>query len=134
MNIGPVREGASQNTGNPVLAQTVTITFANAAVAVEAFIIPANSRILEFTVDVTIAFDSSGTDLLQIGISGDADHYANALDLSSIARVLGSSDASQIPAYPTVGTAAETIELLYSQSVADAAAGTATVTVTYVQI
>lgn len=118
--------------GQVAVAQSALIGFADAASAVDICSIPANSQILEIYVDIFTAFDSSGTDLLDIGVDGDADKFANDLDLSSAARLLGSSDVSQLAEYDDIGTAQITIQGTYTQSVADASAGSCRVTVLYI--
>jgi hypothetical protein len=75
---------------------------------------------------VNVAFDSSGTDLLDIGTSANDDLYATDLDLSSIAFVALDEAVSMIVAADT------TIIATPAQSVADAAAGTAEVVICYI--
>ena len=117
--------------GHAVLTQSKLISFNDAASAVDVCVLPAKSQILEIYVDVYTAFNSSGTDLLDIGVLGTADLFANDLDLSSAARLLGSSDVSQLANYDDIGDSQITVQALYSQSVADAAAGSARITVVY---
>lgn len=118
--------------GQVVVAQSALVGFADAAVAVDICSLPANSQILEIYVDVYTAFDSSGTDLLDIGIAGSAELYAANLDLASAARLRATSDVSQLAELDDIGTAQVTVQALYSQSVADAAAGSCRVTVLYI--
>lgn len=132
LQAGTVREGAGDNLGKVVLSQTNTIAYTDTT-AKDLFILPANAQILDFQVDVTTAFNSSGTDLLDIGKDGAANHFADNLDVSAIGRLLASSDASQLPNYATVGTTDLTIQGIFVQSVADASTGAARITVTYVQ-
>lgn len=129
---GTVRENAGENLGTVVLSQTGTIAYTDAGSAVDICVLPAGSQILEITVDVTTAFNSSGTDLLDLGKSGAATQFADDLDLSSAGRVLASSDASQLANYANIGTTDVTLQALYTQSVADSSAGAARITVTYV--
>jgi hypothetical protein len=75
---------------------------------------------------VNVAFDSSGTDLLDIGTSANDDLYATDLDLSSIAFVALDEAVSMIVAADT------TIIATPAQSVADADAGTAEVVICYI--
>ena len=46
-------------------------------------IIRPNARVRDVVVEVTEAFDGTGTDLLDVGYSGDADAYTNNVDISS---------------------------------------------------
>lgn len=130
---GTVREGASANVGKVVLSQSGTIAYTNAATAVAIATLPANSQIIEIYVDVTTAFNSSGTDLLDLGDGTTANLYADNLDLSSVARLRATSDVSQIDDIANIGTTDKTVYATYSQSVADASTGAAKITVVYVQ-
>jgi len=117
--------------GHVILSQSKLISFSDAGSAVNVCVLPAKSQILEIYVDVYTAFNSSGTDLLDIGVSGTANLFADNLDLSSAARLRGSSDVSQLANYDDIGDAQITVQALYTQSVADAAAGSARITVVY---
>jgi hypothetical protein len=130
---GTVREGSSANTGNVVLSQTATVAYTDDGSAVAIATIPANSQIIDLYVDVLTAFDGSGTDLLDLGDGTTANLYADNLDLSSAARVRGSSDASQLAELDDVGSSDVTIYATYTDAGGDASAGSARVTVVYVQ-
>lgn len=118
--------------GSAAVSQSATVAFSDAGTAVNIAVIPAKSQILEIYVDVITAFNSSGTDLLDLGVSGTANLFADNLDLSAQARVLGTSDVSQITNYVNTGASQITLQATYSQSVADASAGSARVTVLYI--
>lgn len=130
---GTVREGASANVGNVVLSQTGSIAYTDAGTAVAIGTIPANSQIIEIYVDVTTAFDGTGTDLVDLGDGTTANLYADNLDVASAARVLASSDASQLAELADVGTSDVTVYATYTDSNGDAAAGAATITILYKQ-
>jgi hypothetical protein len=123
---GTVREGSSANTGNVVLSQTATVAYTDDGTAVAIATIPANSQIIDLYVDVLTPFDGSGD-------GTTANLYADNLDLSSAARVRGSSDASQLAELDDVGTSDVTIYATYADANSDASAGSARVTVVYVQ-
>lgn len=135
-----VRIGDRTNTGKGVVeaygfsavAQSGVVAFGNNGVAVDICVLPANSQILEINVDVLTAFNDTGTDLLDIGKSGSAEFFAANLDLSSVARVLGSSDAAKLTNYVDTGTSQVTVQALYTGQNSDASAGSARVTVIYV--
>lgn len=131
---GTVREAAGQNTGGVVLSQTNTIGFGDDGVAVDLFTLPKGFQLIELQVDITAAFDDTGTDLLEIGKAGAADHYADALDLASVGRVLGSSDASQLPNWIDASTSDVTIQGLYTGQNGNSAAGVARITALYRQL
>ncbi len=122
----------SEALGQVAVAQSALLSYTDASSAIDVCTLPANSQIIDIYVDVLTAFNSSGTDLLDIGKSGDADHFANDLDLSSAARLLGSSDVSQLANYDDIGTSQVTVQATYTQSVADASAGSARITVLYI--
>jgi hypothetical protein len=130
---GTVREGASANVGNVVLSQTGSIAYTDDGTAVAIGTIPASSQIIEIYVDVTTAFDGTGTDLVDLGDGTTANLYADNLDVASAARVLASSDASQLAELADVGTSDVTVYATYTDSNGDAAAGAATITILYKQ-
>lgn len=130
---GPTREGASANVGSVVLRQTNTLTFAD-TVAKTLFYLPANAKIIDVYVDVQTAFNSTGTDLVTVGTAADTNAFADAVDVSTAGRKLGSADTTvRGLQYAGVGTADIAIQGLYTQSIADATAGAANITVLYVQ-
>ncbi len=131
---GTVRSGAATavNTGKVVLSQTNTITFADTT-AKNLFVLPANAQIVEVYVDVSTAFNSSGTDLITVGTAADPDAYVDDANGATTGRKLGSADATALANMATVGTADALIQAVFTQSVADANAGAARITVVYVQ-
>lgn len=107
------------------------ITFADAGTAVEVGNIPPNSIIVDIKVTIGTAFNSSGTDLVDVGTSADDDHFAAAVDVSSA----GQATVTQLNNGAVLSSTASTpIEALYAQSVADADAGSGYVTVVYDQL
>lgn len=87
--------------------------------------LPAGARILDIIVDVETAFNSSGTDLLDLGKTGTANHYINDLDIAATGR--------KAPTLTNLGKSTTPITVIatYVQSVADATTGSATVTILY---
>ena len=73
------------------------------------------------------------TNTLDIGDGTTADKYADALALGSAARVLATSDVSQIGNLIDIGTSDVAVTTTYNQSGSAASAGAATVTVLYIQ-
>lgn len=123
-------KGELEAFGHAVISQSALLTFADTT-AKDLFVIPANSQILEIYVDVLTVFNSSGTDLVDIGVSGTSDLFADALDVSTAGRKLGSSDVSQLLNYDDTGATQITVQGIYAQSVADATTGNARVTILY---
>lgn len=133
VKIGTSGSGATDNQGWVVASQTNTLTFADTT-SKTLFVLPATAQILEVYVDVTTLFNSSGTDTVSVGTSLSATAFVNAADVSTAGRKLGSAGgATQLTNYTTVGATPVTVLGIYAQSVADANAGAATVTVVYVQ-
>ena len=130
---GTIREGASANVGFALMAQSANITFAADGTTTVVATVPANSQIFQITVDVTTAFDAGTTNTLDIGDGTTADKYADALALGSAARVLATSDVSQIGNLIDIGTSDVDVTVTYNQSGSAASAGAATVTVLYIQ-
>tara|TARA_Y100000004_G_scaffold193504_1_gene256206 strand:+ start:88 stop:531 length:444 start_codon:yes stop_codon:yes gene_type:complete len=130
---GTIREGASANVGFALMAQSANITFAADGTTTVVATVPANSQIFQITVDVTTAFDAGTTNTLDIGDGTTADKYADALALGSAARVLATSDVSQIGNLIDIGTSDVDVTVTYNQSGTAATAGAATVTVLYIQ-
>jgi len=130
---GTVKVGATANVGKTVLFQTNTIAYTDTT-AKPLFYLPANAKIIDVYVDVTTAFNSSGTDLLTVGTAADPDAFVDDADVSTTGRKLGSANAIALANQATgVGTADIAIQGVFTQSVADASAGAARVTVLYVQ-
>ena len=94
---------------------------------------PANSQLWQISVDVTTAFDAATTNTFDIGDGTTADKYADALDVSSAARLLATSDVSQLGNLVDIGTTDVDVTVTYNQTGTAATAGAATVTVLYLQ-
>ena len=129
---GTVKEGSGANCGLPILSQAGTVAYTDTS-AKSLFILPAGSKIISVIVDVTTAFNSSGTDLLDVGTTANGALYVNDLDVSSTGHNVCTLVAGNLASILNVGTSDVTVTATYAQSVADAAAGAATVTVNYIQ-
>lgn len=104
------------------------ITYADAGVAKTVGVIPAGSVILKPNsgINVHTAFNSSGTDLIDVGTSADDDLYATDL----AAQTVGFAPLDEAVSFYVA--ADTTITATYSQSVADATAGAAQVVIAYI--
>ena len=121
------------NVGFVLMAQSGNVVFgANGSTTVVATL-PANSQIFQITVDVTTAFDAGTTNTFDIGDGSTANLYADALAAGSQARVLATSDVSQIGNLIDIGTSDVDVTVTYNQTGTAATAGAATVTVLYLQ-
>ena len=121
------------NVGFVLMAQSGNVVFgANGSTTVVATL-PANSQIFQITVDVTTAFDAGTTNTFDIGDGSTTNLYADALAAGSQARVLATSDVSQIGNLIDIGTSDVDVTVTYNQTGTAATAGAATVTVLYLQ-
>ena len=142
---GPVKAGTITNTigttvgtnvanvGFVLMAQSANVVFEANGTTTDIATLPANSQIFQITVDVTTAFDAASTNTLDLGDGSTADQYADALALGSLARVLATSDVSQIGNLIDIGTSDITVTATYNQTGTVATAGACTVTVLYLQ-
>lgn len=108
------------------------ITYADYGTTVTVGVIPANASVIGGGVHITTAFNSSGTDLLDVGFIGgttDADAYATQLTLAAVGFIALDELAATTNIKQSVDT---TVTCAPAQSVADATAGVAEVYVTYV--
>jgi len=121
------------NTGFVLMAQSANVVFEANGTTTDIATLPANSQIFQITVDVTTVFDAASTNTLDLGDGSTADEYADALALGSLARVLATSDVSQIGNLIDIGTSDITVTATYNQTGTVATAGACTVTVLYLQ-
>ena len=117
------------NTGFVLMAQSANIVYAANGTTTTIATLPANSQIFQITLDVTTAFDAGTTNTIDFGDGTTADKYADALAAGSQARVLATSDVSQIGNLIDVGTSDVQVIATYNQSGSAASAGAATATV-----
>ena len=142
---GPVKAGTIKDTtgstvgtdvanvGSVVMTQATNVVFGDDGTTTTIATLPANSQIIEIYVDVTTAFDAGTTNTLDLGDGSTADQFADALDVSSAARLLATSDVSQIPNLIDIGASDVQVVATYNQTGTAATAGAATVTVVYEQ-
>ena len=121
------------NTGFVLMAQSASIVYGANGSTTTIATLPANSQIFQITLDVTTAFNAGTTNTIDFGDGTTADKYADALAAGSIARVLATSDVSQITNLIDVGTSDVQVIATYNQSGSAASAGAATATVLYLQ-
>jgi len=121
------------NTGFVLMAQSANVVFEANGTTTDIATLPANSQIFQITVDVTTVFNAASTNTLDLGDGSTADQYADALALGSLARVLATSDVSQIGNLIDIGTSDITVTATYNQTGTAATTGAATVTVLYLQ-
>lgn len=115
-----------------VYALRKRITYLDYATTVNVGKLPAGASVIGGGVHVITAFNSSGTDLLNVGFIGsttDADGYATLLTLAAVGYIELDELAATTNILQTVET---TVTCAPAQSVADATAGVADVIVLYV--
>lgn len=108
------------------------ITFADLGTTVNVGVIPAGASVVFGGVHVVTAFNSSGTETLNVGFVGsttDADGYATLLTLSAVGWIVLDELATTTNIQQTVDT---TVTCAPAQSVADATAGVADVIVGFI--
>ena len=64
---------------------TATLSYTDTT-ATEIFVLPSGARIVDWVVNVTTAFNDSGTDYLTVGISGDTDSIIDDLSVAAKGR------------------------------------------------
>ena len=121
------------NTGFVLMAQSASIVYGANGSTTTIATLPANSQIFQITLDVTTAFNAGTTNTIDFGDGTTADKYADALAAGSLARVLATSDVSQIGNLIDIGTSDIQVVATYNQSGSAASAGAATATVLYLQ-
>lgn len=108
------------------------ITFADYGTVVTVGKIPAYASVVSGGVHVVTAFNSSGTDLLDVGFIGattDDDAYATDLTMAAVGYIV----LDELAATTNImGTVTHTVTATPAQSVADASAGVAYVIIGYV--
>ena len=82
--------------------------------------------------NVQVAFDGSGTNLIDIGIVGNPDLYIDGLSVAAIGKIAQATTALTAN-WKDIGTSDVRIQLQVTDGGGDATAGTATFTVNYLQ-
>ena len=126
---GSIRQGASENLGFCLMAQSAVIDIIGATNTANVGVIPANSQIVDVILNVTTVANDSGTATVQVGHSGDTDEYLPATNVKALATTRGTiqTDGTDI------GSSDQTVTATYTAGSADGTTGAATVTVLYIQ-
>ena len=102
---GPIKAGTISNTtgttvgtdmknvGQVVMAQSASLDYEDTSATSTSIIIPANSQIVSIDVNVQVAFDGSGTNLIDIGIVGNPDLYIDGLTVAAIGKIAQATTA-----------------------------------------
>jgi len=121
------------NVGFVLMAQSANVVFGANGTETVVATVPANSQLWQVSVDVTTPFDAGTTNTFDIGDGTTADKYADALNVASAARLLATSDVSQLGNLVDIGATDVDVTVTYNQTGTAATAGAATVTVLYLQ-
>lgn len=106
-----------------------TVGYATRGTAVTVGVLPAGSIVVGAGAVVTTAFNGTGTDVLDIGTSGDGDGFATDLDVSTVGNKVWDELATSDDLY----SASEvTITATYADANTDATAGSAEVYVLFI--
>lgn len=115
---------------NEIRAIQADLVFGDDATPVSMGTLPPNSIITAIKVLVSIAFNSTGTDLVIVGTSLDDNKFADAVDVSAV----GSASVTQLLTGVIEDASASTeIFAEYNQSIVDAANGACKVVIEYFQ-
>lgn len=107
------------------------ITYLNAGTAVVIGTLPAGAIVVGGGVQLVTTFNDSGTDLLDIGTTADADEFATALVISATAPVwIAADELATNNSYSD--TAEITVTATYTGENANASAGVADIVIYYI--
>ena len=121
-----------KNVGQVVMGQSASFDFEDTSATSTDIIIPANSQIVDIDVNVQVAFNGAGTDLVDIGVVGNPDLYVDGLSVAAIGKIaLGTT--ALCANWKDIGTSDVRIQIQTTDGASDASAGTATFTVSYLQ-
>ena len=121
-----------KNIGQVVMGQSASFDYGDTSATSTDIIIPANSQIVDIDVNVQVAFNGSGTDLIDIGVVGNPDLYIDGLSVAAIGKIAPAATAL-CANWKDIGTSDVRIQLQVTDGGGDASAGTATFTVSYLQ-
>lgn len=114
--------------GGQVNQKIGTVAYTDTAAKV-LMTLPAGAIITDVMVNVVTAFNSSGTDLLDLGLASSGAALANDLDVSATGQIT----SGFVPGALHVALDVDTdITATFAQSVADASAGAASIVVSYI--
>ncbi len=133
---GTVKEGADRNTGLVVLSQsydTGTVVAAQGNVDAQMGILPRGAQIIDIVVDQVVVPNGSSTSTVSVGNATGGAQLMAAIATTAGGRFRGAATATTQLAWQTSTTADTSLFVRYLVGVADATAGRAIVTVTYVQ-
>lgn len=104
---GDTKDGPSADVGNVTAMQEAVLTFAEANVSTDLFVLPANATVIQVYEDTTELFDAAAT--LDVGITGDSTYFVDGETVTTVGRIVASSNTAKVPNLSDVGTSAVTV-------------------------
>lgn len=118
---------------NPIQGATyslvASLAYTDAGTPKALFTIPDTAVIVQWIINVTTAFNSSGTDLVSIGVSGTAGKFALSVDVAATGLKTTGVVLTQVG---NAQSGAQAVLGAYTQGVADATTGALFIIVQYV--
>lgn len=117
--------------GGTVGALFAVVTYLNiSTLPASLFALPLGAVIIAWSVNVSTAFNGTGTNLLDIGISGTTQKYAASLNVGVGGQITTGFVASQIQTTALAETVA--VQAIYTDGNSNSSAGVCTVCVQYI--
>lgn len=136
LRVGPIREGASRNTGLVILAQSYNSGDLTGAVVgntdTAVFKIPQGAQITDITVDQIVAA-TAGTTTVSVGTTSGGAELMAAVATTAGGRFRGTATAATQAAWQTSTSADTTVYVRVAVGTATLTAGQFVLTVSYVQ-
>lgn len=117
------------NIGGVLSAITATVAYTDST-AVTIGTIPANAQIVDINIDVTTAFNASGTDTIAVGKTGSAAAFVTATSVATAGRA-SVATTGVYTAWADTGASEVTATATFAQTGTAASAGAARVTIVY---
>ncbi len=123
--------GDGADSGFNVLSQSKVLSFDATLVQSTTFVVPKNSQLVDFRIDVLTAYDSATSATLSIGTAAAGTQYVGSVNAKTTGRAAPTLSAAQLAAMANVGTNLNVVATV--TSVGQPTAGSVRVTMTYVQ-
>lgn len=137
---GTIKEGATENTGLPILAQSYTIPFTailTAPAALTAFYLPAGAKILNFDVEVVTALATATNCGVTVGkLGGTANFFVTTFNTgATVGKVAAATidTAMQVANTNNIGTTDVGVTVTPTAATGNATDGSIVLTVRYIQ-
>jgi len=131
---GTIREGSGENSGTVVLSQSATFDHNQVEVRTPTtIVIPAGGKIIDIILELNAAWNSATSDSLEIGTATDQDAFGDVADIQATGKVAVTADQAQVNARDFSFPTDTVINTQVSETGASASAGSATLTVLYIQ-